>query len=501
MSESYMVKGFDPFQEISNRKPAVSFSLLFFIDLFFCASIFAWVFNPSISDTTYLILILMTLCVIISFFINYKVTKSHITVLNLFLAVYFDFFIVATVLIITGYRPTPLIPDWSFSQMNYALIVTFLFLVFIMNGYVFFAGHFILGLLPNLKNKRLSTYRIKLSIFFMMLASLCTMVLFFHSLGGIDYLLALSRLRVSSKFLGTSIYSVPMVVFANMSVFLSLALKKKRMFWFFPLFFYSFFADLISGYRINIAALLVTVFIILKDQLKMNNLRLRYVLLAIVCLLLIGPVPLALRGGYSSKRFRNIDTQITAVKVFFLKAKWQIITTIVWRDSIEPVMVITSKLSHTDDYQYGKYFFSSLLFGFIPLSIWPKRPPIGLKIIGNYFWPTYVKTALGSPGVTMIGEIYFDGGVVGIVIISCLLGIIFKRAERYKNDCGGNPLSATLYGLVAWYLAGIMNEVFVTSVGSFLIYFAVWSVLSRFVTREENSIVFQTKKLDEDQIR
>jgi oligosaccharide repeat unit polymerase len=144
-------------------------------------------------------------------------------------------------------------------------------------------------------------------------------------------------------------------------------------------------------------------------------------------------------------------------------------------------MAITSKLNATGEYQYGSYTLSSVLFGFIPRALWPGKPPAGALLVNDYFWPNFVQ-GLGAPASTMVGETYWEAGLLGVGIGFLVLGAFLRAIEAYRKKCGFHVIAGIIYAVVVWYFSVMSNEAFAPSFGSFLLYLIVCVALYKFLS-------------------
>ena len=95
---------------------------------------------------------------------------------------------------------------------------------------------------------------------------------------------------------------------------------------------------------------------------------------------------------------------------------------------------------------YAKFFFWP-----IPRSMWPEKPEGISRIAVRYFYPEmYEKGVSMSP--TIIGEAYFNFGVLGVIIIMALFGVICQSLYTFLKKNRGNIGAIAVYAFVAPYI-------------------------------------------------
>jgi oligosaccharide repeat unit polymerase len=463
-------------QDGAARGALLKAALLFAVNAVFASALCVNALYRDSTFAAYWVVYSFALCALIQWYAGRLASGRTMTLMNVFLAYYFAYFMIGTVLIITDVKPAFLFGNWTLFDLNYALIVILIAEVSAINGYMLASGRFV-SRIPGNARMTADEGRIKAAIVIMAAVSFVLMLAFIRSMGGAGYLVRMGQARLSEEFLGKAIYSVPMTALANMSVFMAMRLKKGGAV-ILPLAANAFMADLVSGFRINIAFLLVGMAIV-RHVMRPLRLKARHLVWAGIIILLIGPVPQALRGGYGKTLILDYeDLAAFAIEDFTSGGEIPFYTFVGRWTGADSVMAITSKLRETGEYMYGGFFLPSLALGFIPRAVWPGRSAASSWVVNEYFWPGVVED-VGAPNSTMVGEVYWEGGVVATVVVFFLFGAVLKGIERYRDDSGGEIWTAVLYALFLWYWCIMSSETMVSSFGSWLIYAALWAFLYR----------------------
>jgi hypothetical protein len=117
-----------------------------------------------------------------------------------------------------------------------------------------------------------------------------------------------------------------------------------------------------------------------------------------------------------------------------------------WGD-IGPMSVLMHRVPSAYPYQYGKTLVS-IVWAPVPRGIWPDKPPVRIgPVIGPKVFGYSEQRKTGDP-VGIIGELWLNGGVIGVILGMALVGAIIRWIERlYRlvDQTGG--LSAIPYGI------------------------------------------------------
>lgn len=97
-------------------------------------------------------------------------------------------------------------------------------------------------------------------------------------------------------------------------------------------------------------------------------------------------------------------------------------------------------------YKYGNQILSALLF-FIPRSVWTGKSQHAGEVTGQFLGYKY--TNISTP---IVGEIYLDFGIIGVIFGGIIIGIIYKYADTMYDAAvglGGVTLYRILLALFA----------------------------------------------------
>jgi len=430
----------------------------------------------------YFTIVSMAVSIMLMIVVSYFSFRNYLNILNFFAVTFFIYYAVHGIMILNGAAITMVFPNWRLEQLNYAMVIAYFALIAVANGYVFSSGISFFSIAPGYFHRVISEKNLLSCIIFSICVSITFFVMFVTSLGGLwGYISDMTRLRVSTEFLGTGIYGVPMVIMANIAVFLTFGLKVNRRFWFVLTLIYALLTGFISGFRVNIAILLCGSFLI-RHMLKPFKINFKAVISVLLVLLLIGPLPLALRGGYGEVSFSSMGERISYTLTYISSFKASLIFNILLHgDSAIALMSITAKIRENHDYQYGHYSFSALA-GLIPRAVWPDRPEIGAEVIKSYFWSGIVGDT-GAPAISGVGEAYWEGGLVGVGGVFLLLGVFFRSLEKWRAQLPGNVWAAVTYFIFFWFWSIYSHEVFLGNMGAPFLYLVVMLFFGSFATR------------------
>ena len=123
-----------------------------------------------------------------------------------------------------------------------------------------------------------------------------------------------------------------------------------------------------------------------------------------------------------------------------------------------------------------------LVTGWIRHALWPDRPLSGAMLLNEYFWPGTVDDT-GAPATTTVGEIYWEFGLIGVLIAFFGFGSLCKGVEGARKRVGHNIWVAIFSALFVWFWAIYSNETFVGCFGGWMLYMIVWTGAYWFTTR------------------
>ncbi|MEK6531516.1 MAG: O-antigen polymerase [Deltaproteobacteria bacterium] len=456
--------------------------LVSLINICFLTTVFVRFFTADSVGSAYFIIALMSLSMVAAISINYLTFGRVLNLLNFFILIFAGYYLLTALLIMNDMALLTLFPQWTFTELNNALCLAFFAFSAAINGYALSTGEFLLRFLPGFDNQSINQKRLRAVIVSLIGASIILLLMFFRSLGGVgNYVYRMAAMRVMDEFLGKGIFHIPMTILANTAMFLVFGLQRKKVFMFVVVFLTAFLINFFSASRLNLAIFFLGL-IFIRQIIRPVRLRAKHIVIAVLAFFLIGPVPLALRGGYGEVSFGSIKEAIgyTASYVMTFDPSF-ILGIIAHGNATETLMAITSKIQETGGFMYGRFFFGSIVLGFIPRAIWPARPPIGAHLVNEYFWRGAVADT-GAPATTMVGEIYWDFGLMGVGIVFFAFGCLLKAVERYRTRSAGNLWAAIFYAEFLWFWAIYSNETFIGAFSSWLLYLSPLFLVFRITT-------------------
>ncbi|TAK86057.1 MAG: oligosaccharide repeat unit polymerase [Betaproteobacteria bacterium] len=375
---------------------------------------------------------------------------------------------------------------WTVRDLNYALITVFVAVMAMGNGYALSSGRAVRLLLSRTQERVLDQTTLTVVIGILAVLAVVFFIMFARDVDLGSYVHRIGAIRATEEFLGKGLYHIPMTVLMNMAVFLAMGLQRNKRLVVSLLFILAAVFNFLSAARLNMAILVVGTLAI-KHAMQPFKFKMRYVFIAILIILFLGPVSLGLRGGYGEdKNISNWAEQLKFaisyyqdIDVFYFFA---VIGMLGHANGMEAITAITSKLSSTGAYQYGQYLVPSLLLGFVPHAIWPNKPNYGTMLFNEYFWPGAVEDT-GAMGSTTIGEVYWDFGIIGVGIAFFLFGYVMRGVEETRIRIGKNLWVAIFYALFAWFWAIYSNEILVGCFAQWLLYMIVWFAAYKLTTK------------------
>ena len=150
-------------------------------------------------------------------------------------------------------------------------------------------------------------------------------------------------------------------------------------------------------------------------------------------------------GGLRAVNQGQADTLSSATKTGALVE--EAIAGRAWAD-IGPLSVLVDRVPEAYPYQYGKTVVS-ILWAPVPKSVWPEKPPVRLgPVISPAVFGFDVDRRTGDPP-GLVGELWLNGGVIGVIIGMVAFGALLRRVERWHRlapETGG--LTAIPYGVL-----------------------------------------------------
>jgi len=137
------------------------------------------------------------------------------------------------------------------------------------------------------------------------------------------------------------------------------------------------------------------------------------------------------------------------------------------------------------------YSFIRMFFYVIPRSIWPEKPiPLSLKITATFF-PFWGDRGVSS-GATLVGELYWNFGHIGLMIFFFFIGYFFSFLERSFKYHAKFPIFTIL--LMVWIPDLLRGGGFSNSLLGVFIIFYMPFVLYFFANEFFSNFALQVKK-------
>ncbi len=115
-------------------------------------------------------------------------------------------------------------------------------------------------------------------------------------------------------------------------------------------------------------------------------------------------------------------------------------------------------------FQYGKTFLE-FFSRFVPRAIWPEKPdPISFRI------SMMVGGARSGHPSTILGELYLNFNVLGIIVGSLIIGIILRALYAYLQQNRSNPAVILLYAYTFASLHRFFTRAFAPKMFGFLLF-------------------------------
>lgn len=201
--------------------------------------------------------------------------------------------------------------------------------------------------------------------------------------------------------------------------------------------------SLLNGLRIPTIALLLGGLILWHYH---GNKRVRLIAVAVL-------VPILLLTLVELNHFRFRGT-------FTMNPSWEIVTNSLrsFDDFAEMVKLVPDEIP----IQQGRFYYYRVVF-WIPRYLWENKPSLSAERF--YTELRYGEGSRSTHTLTMIGELYLNYHVPGIVLGMMLFGLILRAVYSYREN---NPNNATVNVLYVVFLFDAVNS-FRSNLGHFLI--------------------------------
>lgn len=106
---------------------------------------------------------------------------------------------------------------------------------------------------------------------------------------------------------------------------------------------------------------------------------------------------------------------------------------------------IVDKVPDTYDYLFGRLYLQQITLAWIPRIIWPNKPVLSV----NVFYTNIAQDPdfRGVSTITMLGDLYWNFGIAGIVMGMFLFGIFMRVVYAYREHYHENPTVMAFYAL------------------------------------------------------
>ena len=148
-----------------------------------------------------------------------------------------------------------------------------------------------------------------------------------------------------------------------------------------------------------------------------------------------------LKGWIDQRSFKSMVVNIPDVIEYTLHGKGfkeiseeGFATTTARLNSLQEFGLVVKYGRDTGNFFHGEGYLSSLIFSFIPRVIWPSKPDLtkGKLWVTQEIWGKYNTNA--SIAITILGDMYLNFGVIGIIIgmfgLGSLMALIYHSCIR-----------------------------------------------------------------------
>jgi hypothetical protein len=116
----------------------------------------------------------------------------------------------------------------------------------------------------------------------------------------------------------------------------------------------------------------------------------------------------------------------------------------------------------TTGYWYGRASLLDLIERPIPRLLWPDKPISGrLTVLQGLWGPSACQYGAQCSTFGAYGDLYLDGGLIGVALGFVVLGIFFRAAYSYLRSDPGNSFVQISYAIVFPYAALYFLQIFV----------------------------------------
>ena len=117
-----------------------------------------------------------------------------------------------------------------------------------------------------------------------------------------------------------------------------------------------------------------------------------------------------------------------------------------------PALALEIGTEGTDWTMSPGYWATSLVTHWIPSALWPTKPRSSGELLYSMFFPDDYAISRANTQFSVIGELYFDSGVAGVILGLVLLGWVTAKVyvwfERHRQD----PWAQVAYSMFPWLL-------------------------------------------------
>lgn len=216
--------------------------------------------------------------------------------------------------------------------------------------------------------------------------------------------------------------------------------------------------DLMTGSRSALLYGLVVPLLVIRDHLG-RQLRLRtlvWAALAAVLLLSVAYRSIVRDQFFASNEGRSvleiIQDNLRSLPSYF----WGGYEVSAFDGTIDIAVRVPKEL----EYQYGKTLVNGLTAP-IPRALWPGKPLGGGNMVYTAtFYPSYYQHLNTEYSLSIIGELYMNFGVAGVLAGSVLIGMFLRWLYGKANQGRGRNLWLLVYGVVMGRMLGLWRSDF-----------------------------------------
>jgi hypothetical protein len=91
------------------------------------------------------------------------------------------------------------------------------------------------------------------------------------------------------------------------------------------------------------------------------------------------------------------------------------------------------------------YVAQSLALHWIPRVVWPEKPLSSAELLYSRFFPAHYAASRANVQFSILGDLYYDSGIVGVLAGMLLLGLAVRRLYEWLSRNESDPYAQMLY--------------------------------------------------------